>query len=56
VLKCGDVVASCAAEVHATTEDEIPRQAAEHARQAHGLEHIDAATLERVRAAIRPRS
>ena len=52
VLLCGDVVPGCDAEVHAATEEEILRQAAEHARQAHGFERIDQATLERVKAAI----
>ena len=56
VLRCGDVVPGCAAEVHAGTEEEVLRQAAEHARQAHGLERIDKVTLDRVRAAIRTRS
>ena len=53
VLRCGDVVPGCAEEVHADDEAEILRQAAEHAREAHGLKEIDKATLERVRAAIR---
>lgn len=56
VLRCGDVVPGCEAEVHAATDEEILRQAAEHARQAHGLERIDKPTLDRVRAAIRIKS
>jgi predicted small metal-binding protein len=56
VLRCGDVVPGCAAEVRAGTEEEVLRQAAEHARQAHGLEHVDKATLDRARAAIRTQS
>jgi predicted small metal-binding protein len=55
-LKCGDVVPGCAAEVHAATEDEILRQAAEHARTVHGLERMDEATVARVRAAIRAKT
>ena len=56
VLRCGDVIPGCAAEAHAGTEEEVLPQAAEHARQAHGLERIDTTTLDRVRAAIRTQS
>ncbi len=52
-LRCADVAPGCAAEVQADDEAEILQQAAEHAREAHGRQRSDTATLERVRAAIR---
>ena len=55
VLRCGDLMPGCPAEVRASSDEEIMRQAAEHARTAHGLEQIDAATAQAVRAAIRDR-
>ena len=54
VLRCNDVVPGCDAEVRGSSDEEILRQAVEHAREAHGLKEIDAATAEAVRAAIRP--
>ena len=36
------------------TEDEILTEAAEHAKRDHGVIQIDAATLAKVKAAIRP--
>jgi predicted small metal-binding protein len=53
VLKCGDLFPGCAVEAHGQTEEDVLRQAAEHARDTHGLERIDEATLSKVRAAIR---
>ena len=55
VLRCGDLMPGCPAEVHAANDEEIMRQAAEHARTAHGLEQIDAATAQAALAAIRDR-
>lgn len=52
-LQCADVAPGCAAEGQADDETETLRQAAEHAREAHGRQRSDTATLERVRAAIR---
>ena len=52
-LRCGDIVPGCQAVVRAATEEEVMRQAAEHARTAHGLTAIDQATADKVRAAIR---
>jgi len=53
VLMCTDIFRGCAAEVHADSEDEVMRHAAEHARDTHGLTTIDDETAEKVRAAIR---
>jgi predicted small metal-binding protein len=52
-LKCGDVVPGCPAEINADSEDEVMRQAAVHARDAHGLTELDDATISAVRGAIR---
>jgi predicted small metal-binding protein len=53
ILRCSDVVPGCSAVVRAETEAEVMRQAAEHARSAHGIQKIDEATAQKVRAAIR---
>lgn len=53
VLHCGELFPGCAI-VARGTEDEILAQAAEHARRDHGVSQIDAATLAKVKAAIRP--
>lgn len=55
VLRCDDIVPGCADVIHANTEEEVMRDAAEHARQAHGIKEIDAATVAKVKAAIRNR-
>ena len=54
-LRCGDVVPGCSAEVRANTDEEVLRQAAEHARTEHGIEQLDDATAERIRSAITTR-
>jgi predicted small metal-binding protein len=55
VLKCGDLFPGCQAEARGETDEEVLRQAGEHARTAHGIERVDEATAGKVRAAIRPR-
>jgi predicted small metal-binding protein len=52
-LRCGDVVDGCPAEVTGESEDDVLRQAGEHARDEHGLTDLDEATLAKVRGAIR---
>ncbi|MGH2686545.1 MAG: DUF1059 domain-containing protein [Actinomycetota bacterium] len=52
-LRCGDVVDGCPAEINADSEDDVMRQAADHARTAHGLTDLDAATIAKVKGAIR---
>jgi predicted small metal-binding protein len=54
VLHCGELFPGCAIVASGENEDEILKQAAEHARRDHGVTQIDAATLARVKAAIRP--
>lgn len=53
VLRCGELFPSCSIEAHGETEEEILKQAAEHAQRDHGVAQIDAGTLAKVKAAIR---
>ena len=53
ILRCGELFPGCAIEARGETEEEILKQAAEHARKDHGLSQIDAGTLAKVKAAIR---
>jgi predicted small metal-binding protein len=52
-LACSDVVSGCGAKFKGETEDEILAQAAQHAKNAHGMEKIDDQTLAAVRGAIK---
>jgi predicted small metal-binding protein len=54
ILRCGELFPGCSVEARGETEDEVLKQAADHARKDHGLSQIDAGTLAKVRAAIRP--
>lgn len=53
-LECGNLFEGCEGVVEAETTDEVLSQAAAHANEAHGLETLDPATAEAVRAAIHP--
>ena len=53
VLRCGELFPGCSIEARGETEDEILKQAAEHAKRDHGVAQIDAGTLAKVKAAIR---
>ena len=53
VLRCGELFPGCSIEARGETEEEILKQAAEHAKRDHGLAQIDAGTLAKVKAAIR---
>lgn len=52
VLHCRDVGFDCEAVVKAETEEEVLRQAAEHAQSVHGLTEITDEVVQKVRAAI----
>ena len=54
VLRCGELFPGCAVEARGETDEEILKQAAEHARRDHGVAQIDPGTLAKVKAAIRP--
>jgi predicted small metal-binding protein len=51
-LKCGDVVPGCKAQFRADSEQEVLKQAAEHAKTAHNLSNIPPDVLEKVKGAI----
>lgn len=52
VIKCRDVGFDCDGVIRAETEEEAMRQAAEHARTAHGIE-VTPEVAEQVRAVMR---
>ena len=52
ILKCGDVVPGCKAEIKGDSEHDVLRQAAEHARTAHNIDSIPPEVLSKVKGAI----
>jgi predicted small metal-binding protein len=52
-MRCGDVVPGCDFVARGDSEQEILQQAAEHARNEHGLDEITPDLAEKVRGAIR---
>ncbi|MGH9728414.1 MAG: DUF1059 domain-containing protein [Candidatus Acidiferrales bacterium] len=52
-LQCNDVIPGCSYVVNAATEEEVMRQAAEHARIEHNIRRITPEIMAMVRAAIR---
>jgi predicted small metal-binding protein len=52
-LECNDVFPGCDAIVNTESEEELMTQVIEHASSVHGLEEVDSATAEKVKAAIR---
>ena len=52
VLRCSDVGFECDGVIRAETEEEVLKQAAEHAKSVHNLEEISDEVVEKVRAAI----
>jgi predicted small metal-binding protein len=53
VLRCRDVGLDCEGELRADTEEELMRQAAEHAQTTHHMKDLSPEVVEKVRAAIR---
>ncbi len=53
VLRCSDVGFECDGVIRAKTEEEVLKQAAEHARTAHNLQEMTEEVVEKVRGAIR---
>lgn len=51
-LECDKLFEGCEGVVEGETTDEVVTKAAAHAKEAHGLESLDPATLEAVKAAI----
>ena len=52
-LRCREVGFDCEGVVRAETEEAVMRQAAEHARTAHGLTQLDESTASQIRSKIR---
>lgn len=52
-LECRELFEGCPGRIEAETEEEVLRQAAAHARDAHGVESVDDATVEQLKAAMR---
>ncbi len=52
-LQCGDVVDGCKAKFTAGSEEEILKQVAAHAAQAHGVTEVSPELVAKVRSAIR---
>ena len=53
ILKCGELFPGCSVEARGENEEDVLKQAAVHAKRDHGVVEIDAATLAKVKAAIR---
>ena len=53
VMKCRDVGVDCDFEARGATEEDILKQAAEHAKKDHGMAEIPPNLLAKVKAAIR---
>jgi predicted small metal-binding protein len=53
VLQCSDVNPGCSFEARGNSEEEVLKQAAEHAKTAHNLRQIPAEVLSKIRRAIR---
>jgi len=52
-LRCGEIISGCDEVIRGETEEEVLSKGAEHAREDHGIEVIDAETPEKVKEAIR---
>lgn len=52
VLKCGDVTPGCNFEMRGNSEDEVLKQADQHAKTAHNMQTMPPEVLNKVRAAI----
>lgn len=52
VLRCRDVGFDCDSVMRAETEEEILRQAAEHAKSVHDLSQISEQAIEKIRTVI----
>ncbi|MCL5419378.1 MAG: DUF1059 domain-containing protein [Candidatus Marsarchaeota archaeon] len=50
---CKDIGLSCSFKAKAKTEEELMGKIAQHASEAHNMQQIDAATLSKVKAAIK---
>ena len=53
VLRCGDLMAGCPAVIEGATEDEVLKQAAKHAKEAHKITEVTPDLAAKVKKAIR---
>lgn len=53
VLECGAIVPGCNYVAHGASEEDLMLKAAEHARTAHGVEHLSEPFKAKIKAAIR---
>lgn len=53
VLRCGDLMAGCQRVVRGTTDEEVLRQAAQHAAEAHGIKEVTPDLAAKVKSKIR---
>ena len=51
-MRCGDLMQGCDFVARGATEDEVMGQAAEHAKEVHGMHHLSPEVAQKVRAAI----
>ena len=52
-LACGDIIHGCDAKIRGENDEEVLRKAAEHARQAHGIQEVDPGTADLLKSKIR---
>ena len=52
-VACKDVGVNCDFKAEAQTEEELLKKVAQHAKEAHNMSSIDAATLAKVKSAIK---
>jgi len=52
-FRCRDVGFDCSGVIRADSDEETLKQAAEHARQAHGVAELDDGTVQTIRSKIR---
>jgi predicted small metal-binding protein len=53
VLRCGELMAGCQHVVRGATEEEVVRQAAKHAAEAHDIEEVTPDLVAKVKSKIR---
>jgi predicted small metal-binding protein len=53
VLRCGDMMPGCDFVARAESEDELMQKAAQHAREAHGMQTIPAELVLQIKSKIR---
>lgn len=53
VLRCGDLMSGCKHVIRAATEEEVLRQAAKHAQEAHNIKQITPDLAAKVKGAIK---